>query len=476
MAEKTKSRASRLGLLSKRGDGAVTKPVRGSFSRILIANRGEIALRIIRACREMGIEAVAVYSEADRDAPYLSLTDQAICIGPAPSAQSYLMTDRIIAAAEVANVDAIHPGYGFLAENADFADQCRACEIEFIGPSAAAIRMLGDKTAAKKLAKKVRVKTVPGSDGPIEDEAEAVKIGAEIGYPVIIKAAAGGGGRGMRIAHNEATMRTQLPNARAEAEAAFKDDRVYVEKLIEQPRHVEVQVLADKYGNFIHLWERDCTLQRRHQKLVEEAPSPAIGEKTREQLCKSAIRLVEAAEYSSAGTVEFLVDKDENFYFLEVNTRIQVEHPVTEMLTGIDLINWMIRIAAGEKLTIRQKDVQRNGCAMECRINAEDPAAGFRPSPGKIERFRSPGGPGVRFDSHAYAGYTISPNYDSLIGKLIVHRPTRDEAILCMRRCLDEFEIEPLKTTIPLHRKIFSNADFIRSRIDTGFIERTFTQ
>ena len=474
MGEKSKSRAKRLRLLSKRGESAVTKPVRGSFSRVLIANRGEIALRIIRACREMDIEAVAVYSEGDRDAPYLDLADQAICIGPAPSAQSYLMTDRIIAAAEVANVDAIHPGYGFLAENADFADQCRACEIEFIGPSAESIRMLGDKTQAKKLAKKVRVRTIPGSEGPVEDDAEAIKVGAEIGYPVIIKAAAGGGGRGMRVAHNEATMRTQLPNARAEAEAAFKDDRVYVEKLIDQPRHIEVQVLADKYGNTIHLWERDCTLQRRHQKLVEEAPSPAISGKTRERLCKSAIRIVEAAEYFSAGTVEFLVDKDENFYFLEVNTRIQVEHPVTEMLTGIDLINWMIRIAAGEKLTIRQKDVQRNGSAIECRINAEDPSAGFRPSPGKIERFRSPGGPGVRFDSHAFAGYTISPNYDSLIGKLIVHRPTRDEAIRCMRRCLEEFEVEPLKTTIPLHRKIFNNADFIRSRIDTGFIERTF--
>jgi len=444
------------------------------ISRVLIANRGEIALRIIRACHELGIEAVAVFSEADRDAHYLKVADDAVCIGPPPPSQSYLRADRLIAAAEIANVDAVHPGYGFLAENADFAEQCRASKIEFIGPSADAIRLLGDKAAAKKLAKKSRVRTVPGSDGVVDSVEEAVKIAEDMGYPVIIKAVAGGGGRGMRIAHNQVSLRTQFPNAQAEAENAFKDGRVYLEKLIEQPRHVEVQVLADTHGNYLHLWERDCTLQRRHQKLVEETPSPAITPQTREQLCKSALRLVEAAGYSSAGTVEFLVDKNQDFYFLEVNTRIQVEHPVTEMVTGIDLIQWQIRIAAGEKLDIRQKDVPRNGCAIECRVNAEDPAAKFRPSPGRIAEFRPPGGLGVRLDTHAYAGYVIGPNYDSMIAKLIVHRPTREDAIRCMRRCLAEFHIAPIKTTIPLHREIFNHADFMSGAIDTGFIERTF--
>ncbi len=481
MAVATQTDAGRHALLGHRGNSVAAKstksrkPSERKLTRILVANRGEIALRIIRSCREVGIETVAIFSEADRDAAYLRLADEAICIGPPPPSRSYLMTDRIIAAAEVANVDAIHPGYGFLAENADFADQCRACKIDFIGPSGDVIRLLGDKTAARKLARKIRVKTVPGSDGPVESDDEALKIGGEIGYPVIIKAAAGGGGRGMRIVHNEAAMRAQLPAARAEAEAAFRDGRVYLEKLIEEPRHVEVQILADRHGNRIHLWERDCTLQRRYQKLVEESPSPAIHDKAREQICKAAVRLVEAAGYDSVGTVEFLVDKHASFYFLEVNTRIQVEHPVTEMVTGVDLIQWMIRIAAGEKLTLRQKDVVRNGCAIECRVNAEDPDDGFRPSPGTIIDFRPPGGPGVRFDSHAHAGCTIGPNYDSLIGKLIVHRPTRDEAIRCMRRCLAEFEISPIKTTLPLHKRIFNHADFISANIDTGFIERSLT-
>ena len=442
------------------------------FSKILVANRGEIALRIIRACHELGIETVAVHSEADRDAPYLQLADKAICIGPAPSVQSYLRADRIIASAEVANVDAIHPGYGFLAENADFAEQCRACKIEFIGPSAESIRLLGDKAAAKKLAKKNRVRTVPGSEDVVDDDEQTVALCDQIGYPVMIKAAAGGGGRGMRIAHNEANLRSQIHSARTEAENAFKDGRVYIEKLIEQPRHVEVQVLADQHGNVIHLWERDCTLQRRHQKLVEESPSPAISEKTREAICKAAVRLVESARYFSAGTVEFIVDKNGEFYFLEVNTRIQVEHPVTELISGIDLIKWMIRIAAGEKLTVKQRDVQRNGHAIEVRINAEDPENGFRPSPGKILEFRPPGGFGVRFDSHVSAGYTIGPNYDSLVGKLLVHRPTREEAIRAMRRCLDEFHISPIKTTIPLLRRIFEQAEFGAAEIDTGYIER----
>jgi len=444
------------------------------FSRILIANRGEIALRIIRACRELGIETVVVCSEADREAAYTRLADRVVCIGKAPPRESYLLADRIIAAAEIANVDAIHPGYGFLAESASFAEQCRASKIEFIGPSAESIRMLGDKAAAKKLARKTKVPTVPGSGDVLEDEDQAARVADEIGYPVMIKAAAGGGGRGMRIAHNQASLRSSLHAARAEAAGAFKDGRVYLEKVIEHPRHVEVQVLGDRHGNLIHLWERDCTMQRRHQKLIEESPSPAISSSTREELCRSAVRLARAAGYFSAGTVEFLVDRKENFYFIEVNTRIQVEHPVTEMVTGIDLIAWMIRIAAGQKLTVRQKDVPQIGHAIEARINAEDPAEGFRPCAGRIEQFRPPGGPGVRLDSHCYAGYVIPPYYDSLIGKLIVHRPTRDEAIACMRRCLDEFHIEPIKTTIPLHREIFRHNNFITADIDTLFIERTW--
>jgi acetyl-CoA carboxylase biotin carboxylase subunit len=444
------------------------------FSRILIANRGEIALRIIRSCHELGIETVAVYSEADRGAKYLDLADRTLCIGGPAPAQSYLRADRIIAAAEVADVDAIHPGYGFLAENADFSDQCRDSKIEFIGPSGEAIRLLGDKAAAKKLARKARVKTVPGSEGVLEDDAEAVKAASEIGYPVMIKAAAGGGGRGMRIAHNEVTLLAQVGNARTEAANAFKDDRVYLERLIESPRHVEVQILADQHGNCVHLWERDCSLQRRHQKLVEESPSPAINDRTREAMCKAAVRLVQAAGYFSAGTVEFILDKDGDYYFLEVNTRIQVEHPVTELITGIDLIAWMIRIAAGWKLDFRQKDIPRKGAAIEVRINAEDPDHDFRPCPGTITDFRAPGGFGVRLDSHAHAGCDILPYYDSLIGKLIVHRPTRAEAIACMRRCLAEFEIAPIKTTIPLLRKIFDHPEFAAGKTDTGFIERAF--
>jgi acetyl-CoA carboxylase biotin carboxylase subunit len=477
MASDKVSNSATASLSSKMADAFVRKPAKGGvqkrmFSKILVANRGEIALRILRACREMGIGTVAVFSEADRGAPYLTLAEETICIGPAPASQSYLRADRIIAAAEVANVDAIHPGYGFLAEHADFAEQCRASKIEFIGPSSESIRLLGDKAAAKKLAKKSRVKTVPGSEDVVEDDDEAVKISADIGYPVMIKAAAGGGGRGMRIAHNEATLRTQIRNARTEAENAFRDGRVYIEKLVEQPRHVEVQVLADQHGNCVHLWERDCTLQRRHQKLVEESPSPAINDRTRGALCEAAVKLVEAADYFSAGTVEFIVDKAGDFYFLEVNTRIQVEHPVTELVTGVDLIKWMIRIAAGDKLTLRQKDIPRNGCAIEVRINAEDTEHGFRPAPGPILEFRPPGGLGVRFDSHACAGYTISPFYDSLVGKLIVHRKNREEAIRTMRRCLDEFHIAPLKTTIPLLRQIFQHSDFLNANIDTGFIER----
>ncbi len=444
------------------------------FSRILIANRGEIALRIIRACRELGIQTVGVFSEADRNAPYLRLFDRVICIGPAAPLESYLKADRIIAAAEVANVDAIHPGYGFLAENPNFAEQCRESKIEFIGPSSSAMRALGDKAAAKRLAKKFKVPVVPGSEEPLETDDEAVDLAEKIGYPVMIKAVAGGGGRGMRVAHNRATLLSSLRSARAEAEAAFKNPAIYLEKLIEQPRHVEVQILGDNQGNTIHLWERDCTLQRRYQKLVEETPSPGIDPATREELCKAAIRLAKAAEYSSAGTVEFLVDRDQHFYFIEANARIQVEHPVTEMVTGLDLVKWQIRIASGEPLTIKQREVTQNGVAIECRINAEDPTNGFAPCPGRIERYSPAGGFGVRVDTHIHQGYEVSPRYDSLIAKLIVHQPTRAEAIACMKRCLEEFIIEPVKTTLPLYREIFSHTHFLRGTVDTGFIERTW--
>ena len=442
------------------------------FSKILIANRGEIALRIIRACRELGVQTAVVYSTADRDAAYLSLADQAICIGDAPPAESYLNIPRIISAAEIADVQAIHPGYGFLAENDHFAEICRSCNIEFIGPSVEAMAAVGDKVECKKLAKKAKVPTVPGSDGAVEDEKEALKIAREIGYPVIIKAAAGGGGRGMRVAHNDVSLRAGLKQAQAEAENAFKDATVYIEKFVEIGRHVEVQVLCDNFGNAIHLWERDCSMQRRHQKLVEESPSPALDQNVREELCAAAVRLLKAAKYTNAGTVEFLVDKNQNFYLRKVNARVQVEHPVTEMITGVDIIKQQLRIAAGEPLTLKQKDVPLIGCAIECRINAEDPARNFAPSPGLIEEMRVPGGLGVRLDSHAYAGYRIPPNYDSMIGKLIVHRPTRAEAIATMRRALSEFHISPIKTTIPLHLQIMDNQYFQQGDVDTGFVER----
>ncbi len=442
------------------------------FSKILIANRGEIALRIIRACRELGIQTAIVYSTADRDAAYLKLADQAICIGNGPPAESYLNIPRIISAAEITDVQAIHPGYGFLAENAHFAEICRSCKIEFIGPTVAAMAAVGDKVACKKIAKKARVPTVPGSEGAVEDEKTAIRIADDIGYPVIIKAAAGGGGRGMRVAHNDVTLSASLGQARSEAENAFKDSTVYIEKYIEFGRHVEVQILADNHGNTVHLWERDCSLQRRHQKLVEESPSPALRATTRRELCDAAVRLVKQAGYTNAGTVEFLVDRDQNFYLLEVNARIQVEHPVTEQVTGIDLIKEQIRVASNQPLSFKQKDIPQNGHALECRINAEDYLRNFAPSPGLIEEFRVPGGPGVRLDSHAYAGYRIPPNYDSMIGKLIVHRATRAEAIATMKRALSEFHVAPVRTTIPLHLHIMDNEHFRSGHVDTGFVER----
>jgi acetyl-CoA carboxylase, biotin carboxylase subunit len=444
------------------------------FTRILVANRGEIALRVIRACRDMGIEAIAVYSRADRDAPYLKLAHDAICIGPESPGQSYLNAAAILSAAELTDVQAIHPGYGFLAENATFAQMCRECRIEFIGPSVETMQQVGDKVAARKLAREARVPIVPGSSAAIESDDEAVAVAAKLGYPVMIKAAAGGGGRGMRPAHNEATLRSNFRHARAEAEGAFKDGTLYVEKLIERPRHVEVQLLGDRAGNVIHLWERDCSLQRRHQKLVEESPSPHISKRTRRKLCEAAVRVAQTAKYYSAGTCEFLVDEDETFYFIEVNARVQVEHPVTELVTGMDLVQWQIRIADGESVKMKQEDVPQNGCALECRINAEDPEDGFRPCPGPIREFIPPGGPGIRVDTHAHAGYVVSPYYDSLIAKLLVHRPTRGEAIHAMARALDEFTLGPIKTTISLHRAIMEQAEFVKGHVDTSFIERTF--
>jgi len=444
------------------------------FQRILVANRGEIALRVIRACRDLGIEVVAVFSEADRDAPYLDLADEAICIGQGPSSDSYLNIPRIISAAEIANVEAIHPGYGFLSENPHFAEVCRSCKIEFIGPPQEAMRLLGNKSEARKLAQQNGVPVVPGSEGLIRTDTEALQLAHAIGFPVLIKAAAGGGGRGMRLARNDISLQAGLTAARQEAEKAFKDGSVYLEKFIEQPRHVEVQFLADRQGEIVHLWERDCSLQRRHQKLVEESPAPHLPVPVREQICQNAVRLARAAGYQNAGTCEFLVDKQNRYYFIEVNARIQVEHPVTELVTGIDLVREQIRIAAGEPLRVKQSDVQHRGAAIECRINAEDPALEFRPSPGIITRWRAPGGPGVRIDTHVLSGYRIPPNYDSLIAKLLVWQPSRTEAIASMRRALGEFCVEGVKTTIPLHREIFNHSSFIEGQVDTGFIERNW--
>jgi acetyl-CoA carboxylase biotin carboxylase subunit len=444
------------------------------FQRILVANRGEIALRVIRACRDLGVEVVAVYSEADRGAPYLALADEAICIGPANAAESYLNVPRLISAAEITDVQAIHPGYGFLSENPHFAEVCRLCHIEFIGPPHEAMRRLGNKNEARKLAQENGVPVVPGSEGLIETDAEALRLAHAIGFPVLIKAAAGGGGRGMRVAHNNISLQSGLKAARQEAEKAFKDGSVYLEKYLEQPRHVEVQILADRHGHVVHLWERDCSLQRRHQKLVEESPAPNLPERVRHEICQAAVRLVRSAGYQNAGTCEFLVDAQQHFYFIEVNARIQVEHPVSELVTGIDLVREQIRIAAGEPLRFTQDQVPQQGVAIECRINAEDPAADYRPSPGPITRWQPPGGPGVRLDTHVVQGYRVPPNYDSLLAKLIVHQPTRAEALACMRRALAEFVVEGVKTTIPRHREIFNHSSFIEGQVDTTFLERNW--
>ncbi len=442
------------------------------FSKILIANRGEIALRIIRACRELGIRTVAVYSQADKDSLHVRFADEAICIGQAASSNSYLNIPAIISAAEITDVEGIHPGYGFLAENPHFAEICESCQISFIGPTPENMRLMGDKMVARSTMQKSGLPIVPGSTDIIKSKEEAIKTAKRIGYPVIIKAAAGGGGKGMRICHNDIRLVSALMTAQAEAEANFGNSNVYIEKYIEKPRHIEVQILADKMGHIVHLGERDCSIQRRHQKLLEETPSPIIDSKLRKRLGELAIKGAKSVDYISAGTIEFLFDqKENNFYFMEMNTRIQVEHPVTEMVTGIDLIKEQIKVAAGEKLHFQQEDIHIKGSAIECRINAEDPDMNFLPQPGKIEHLNLPGGPGVRIDTHIYTGYQVSPYYDSLVAKVIAHGNNRNEAIKIMQRALGEFEIGPIKTTIPFHKMLLENPLFLRGDISTHFVQ-----
>ncbi|MGK7916156.1 MAG: acetyl-CoA carboxylase biotin carboxylase subunit [Prochloraceae cyanobacterium] len=442
------------------------------FSKILIANRGEIALRILHSCEELGIATVAVHSTIDRNALHVQLADESVCIGPPPSSKSYLNIPNIISAALTRNATAIHPGYGFLAENARFSEICADHQITFIGPTSEAILAMGDKSTAKKTMQKAGVPTIPGSLGLLKDEKDAKKIAAEIGYPVMLKATAGGGGRGMRLVRSPSELVRLFQAAQGEAEAAFGDAGVYLEKLVEFPRHIEFQILADSYGNVVHLGERDCSIQRRHQKLLEESPSPFLSPQMRAKMGAAAILAAKSINYVGAGTVEFLVDKDGNFYFMEMNTRIQVEHPVTEMITGIDLIGQQIRIAQGEKLQLTQKDIEFRGHAIECRINAEDPDRDFRPQPGKISGYLPPGGPGVRMDSHVYTDYEIPPYYDSLIGKLIVWGSNREMAIKRMKRALRELAITGITTTIGFHEKILETPAFLAGEVYTNFIEQ----
>jgi acetyl-CoA carboxylase biotin carboxylase subunit len=442
------------------------------FKKVLIANRGEIALRVIRACRELGIETVAVYSEADRESLHVRFADDDVCIGPPPARDSYLRIPQIIAAAEITGADAIHPGYGFLSERAEFAEIVRASNITFIGPTPEQIRLMGDKAMARKLAQEAGVPTVPGSAGPVADVDEALGIARTIGFPVIIKAAAGGGGKGMRVATGEEDFARHFQLAGSEALAAFSNDAVYIEKYLARPRHVEIQVLGDQHGRIEHLNERDCSVQRRHQKLIEEAPSPGLKQVTRERMGAAAVTLAKNIGYVGAGTVEFLLDEDGSFYFMEMNTRIQVEHPVTEMCTGVDLVKEQIRVAAGEKLLMPKGGVKMRGHAIECRVNAEDPARNFQPSPGRITTFHPPGGPGVRVDTHIYAGYTVPPFYDSLLAKVIVHGNTRAEALARMHQALEGFIIEGVTTTIPFLGRVIMHPQFRSGHVDTKFLER----
>jgi len=441
------------------------------FRKVLVANRGEIALRVIRACRELGIETVAIYSEADRESLHVRFADDDVCIGPAPAKDSYLRIARIIAAAEITGADAIHPGYGFLAENAEFAETCAASNIAFIGPTAEQIRVMGDKAAARKTMSEVGVPIVPGTPGPVEDADEALALARDIGFPVIIKAAAGGGGKGMRVAKSEEEFARSFTLARSEALSAFGNDEVYVEKYLERPRHIEFQILGDSHGNVIHLSERDCSIQRRHQKLIEEALSPAVTPQLREEMGAAAVSGAKAIDYVGAGTIEMLLDTDGSYYFMEMNTRIQVEHPVTEMLTGIDLVKEQIRVAAGDALSVKAMPMPR-GHVIECRINAEDPARSFQPSPGRITAYYPPGGPGVRLDTHIYDGYVVPPYYDSLLAKLVVQGRDRAEAIRRMQIALDSFIIEGVTTTASFLGRVLSHESFQRGEVDTKFLER----
>lgn len=442
------------------------------ISKILVANRGEIAVRIIRACKELGISTVAVYSKADASSLHVRMADQAVCIGEAPATQSYLNISNIISAAINTCCQAIHPGYGFLAENAYFAEMCSTHGVKFIGPSSQTIKTMGDKIAARELASRTGIPVVPGSQGGVSDLKTALRVADEIEYPVLIKAAAGGGGKGMRLVHNRKELERTLEVVQYEAQAAFGDGKVYIEKYIEEPRHIEIQVLGDEHGNLIHLGERDCSIQRRNQKLLEESPSPFVDEELRARMGQLALKVAEATEYHSAGTVEFLVDKHKNCYFIEVNTRIQVEHPVTEMVTGVDLVKEQIKIASGSELSVSQDEVKLSGWAIECRINAEDPNQDFIPSAGTVVNYLPAGGPGVRVDSHLYPGYTVPPYYDSLLGKLIVWAPDRRQAIERMERALDEHVIEGVKTTIPFHQQVLGNSFFRRGEVYTNFIAR----
>jgi acetyl-CoA carboxylase biotin carboxylase subunit len=441
------------------------------FKKILIANRGEIAMRIIYACREMGIKTVAVYSEADENSLHVRFADEDVCIGPARSADSYLNVPAVISAAEITGADAIHPGYGFLSESAYLAEVCEACHIKFIGPDPQVIRLMGDKARARKVMKKAGVPVLPGSDGPVESEEKALKVAKEIGYPIIVKATAGGGGRGMRVVRAPGELSHAVKTAQREAEAAFGVGDVYIEKYVESPRHIEFQILGDHHGAMVHLGERECSIQRRHQKLIEESPSPALTEKMRRKMGSTVIEAAKAVQYSNAGTFEFLMDPAGHFYFMEANTRLQVEHPVTEMVTGVDIVKEQIRIAAGERLGFKQSEVTFSGHAIECRINAEDPDT-FVPSPGMIRAFSAPGGPGVRIETFAHAECTISPYYDSMIAKIIAHGRDRHEAIARMRRALEMTVVEGIKTTIPLHLRILSDPDFVAGRLSTAFMEQ----
>jgi acetyl-CoA carboxylase biotin carboxylase subunit len=441
------------------------------FKKILIANRGEIALRIIHACRELGVKTVAVYSEADENSLHVHFADDSVCIGPPRSADSYLNVPAIIAAAEITGADAIHPGYGFLSESAYLAEVCEACHIRFIGPDPAVIKLLGDKSRARRAMKKAGLPMLPGSDGPVDGEEKALKVAREIGYPVIVKAVAGGGGRGMRIVRNPEELPGHLRTAQREAEAAFGNGQVYIEKYLENPRHIEVQIIGDHHGNLVHLGERECSIQRRHQKLIEESPSPALTDKMRRKLGSMVVDAAKAVQYTNAGTFEFLMDGEGKFYYMETNTRLQVEHPVTEMVTGIDIVKEQIRIAAGQRLSFRQSDVTFTGHSIECRVNAEDPVT-FAPSPGVIHAWSVPGGPGVRIDTFAHAECTVSPYYDSMIAKIIVHGRDRQEAIARMKRTLEMTVIEGIKTSVPLHLKILNEADFRAGRLGTAFMDR----